>query len=804
MKTYPTSPALTQLKRCSAAALLLLLPGIGLTQSSFDFKLSVATVYESDRVANLSIVRGGVTNTTASVDYSTVDGTAIQGLKYTTTAGTLQFAPGETNRQISVPIINDGFAGGTKTFQVILRNPSQDAVLGAKTNVTVSIIDYDLGVQFIGPTNSVSEGAGVCQVLLVRTEDGGQPVTVDVLSTDVTAKAGVDYMGIATNVAFAPAESAKFIAVAILNNGIRQPPRSFKLTLANATGASLGPQTNLTVTILDDDQGFRFEATGVSVGEDAGAVPIAVLRGSDDTSSAVTVDIYTTDASAISGSDYLGVTNTLSFAPGEVRKVVAVPLINDGIKEVSKTFRVYLDHPSSGMQLGSPAVITVTVIDNDPQLGFQQSSYTNEWESTNVALTVLRGNDAALGVLTVDYATADLAAKAGTDYQAVSGTLRFEPNESVKTLLVPIIVSRPTAGGKSFRVTLSNPSGGAILGTSATIVNLQGVCILGPRFTPDLAMTRDSGFNLVTWLGDGQLERADRPTGPWQSLGKVKSPVPISSVMPASFYRIRNPRPVNLYVPAKYDGQTPMPLVIALHGFTSNGQGIDSYFGLTAYAASRGFLYCCPDGLMKPGGLGWNAWFDNMAEASAYNYPWCDDVGFVRGIIEEVGKRFALDRKRVYLIGHSNGGGMAHFGAVRCADLVAGIASLAGNPAIFYPAPTEPVNILHIHGTADQTVPYNDTPQSGPPYSPVFPGAMHIAQIWAALNGAKDPVTEPKPSLDLDNALAGLDTVITRWTNAPPGGAVEVWTINNGSHVPSPSANFTPKMLDWLMAHPKP
>jgi hypothetical protein len=83
-------------------------------------------------------------------------------------------------------------------------------------------------------------------------------------------------------------------------------------------------------------------------------------------------------------------------------------------------------------------------------------------------------------------------------------------------------------------------------------------------------------------------------------------------------------------------------------------------------------------------------------------------------------------------------------------------------------------------------------------------GALHIGQIWAELDGAKDPVTEPAPSMDLDTSIAGLDTVVTRWTNAPPGGAVEVWSIQGAHHVPSLSTTFTPKVLDWLMAHPKP
>jgi len=57
--------------------------------------------------------------------------------------------------------------------------------------------------------------------------------------------------------------------------------------------------------------------------------------------------------------------------------------------------------------------------------------------------------------------------------------------------------------------------------------------------------------------------------------------------------------------------------------------------------------------------------------------------------------------------------------------------------------------------------------------------------------------------------LPGLDTVVTRYASHPPGGAVELWTIINGMHVPivyegTSAAEFSPRVIDWLLAHPKP
>ena len=124
--------------------------------------------------------------------------------------------------------------------------------------------------------------------------------------------------------------------------------------------------------------------------------------------------------------------------------------------------------------------------------------------------------------------------------------------------------------------------------------------------------------------------------------------------------------------------------------------------------------------------------------------------------------------------------------------------------------PTEPVNILQVHGTADTTVPYgggslgNGLPQTGR-----MPGALETVQMWAANNHCADPVTARGVSMDLDLSVPGLDTVVMRYTNFPPGGAVELWTINNGSHGytfrdSTSESEFAARVIDWLLAHPKP
>ena len=803
--------------------------GTGLGQSTLQFATNSSAVpdwatstavpdYASP--ARLAVQRTNDINTTVSVDYATADGTATNGLKYAATNGTLVFAAGETNKTIVVQLLDytEGLVEGTKTFRVILSNPT-NAVLGARATNTVSIFNVDVGVQFqfasysTATFNPLPEDAGAVRIGVVRGDDVNIPVSVDYFTTDLTATSGLDYTSVTNTLTFAPQERLKFVPIPILNDSVKEANKTFRVTLANPVGVSLGTTKITTVTIMDNDLGFAVESAAYYVAEDAGVALIGVRRGTDDTNSAVTVDYGTANGTALSGQDYTGVTNTLTFAPGERLKVVLVPILNDGVKEGNKSFRLILSNPTGGAVLGLPTTTTIWIRDNDPGVGFELPGYTNAWgQASDFAVTVLRGNDGALRPITVDYATSDLTAKAGEDYQATAGTLTFQENETVTSLTIPLLRSRAAAGTKSFRVTLSNPTGGAVLGTATTIVNIDGAyATLAPPFDTALTIRQDRGVNVLTWAGGGQLQRADRVTGPWQTLLTATNPCTVQSSLPTTFYRVTRPRPVNLYVPSSYDGQTTLPLVLLLYGYGAGAAWVENYMQFQPLAEERGFLYCYPDGPRDRNGFPyWNG--------TDVNDLWSehvDDAGYLRAVIEQIGRQFAVDRRRVYLIGHSTGGEMAYTMACQSAELVAGIASLGGNtfldPSRCQPA--EPVHILCIDGTLDEYNCYWGGAWSGiggvtvnmPPY----PGAVRSARIWADYNGARDPVTNPAPTLDLDLALPGLDTVVTRYMNYPPGGAVELWSIIGGKHLPTlhsgtNSSEFSPRVIDWLLARPKP
>lgn len=333
---------------------------------------------------------------------------------------------------------------------------------------------------------------------------------------------------------------------------------------------------------------------------------------------------------------------------------------------------------------------------------------------------------------------------------------------------------------------------------------------VNPPFDPQLSVALDGDEVRLAWRGEGQLHQSISPNGPWTSVTSTGETWSIVSSNTESFYRLTNPHPrsVDVILPSTYRPGVRLPLVLALHGYGDSGPSLESYIHFQYLADSRGFIYTYPNATSNSARIS----FWNSGDACCNFFgSRVDDVAFLRSLIEEVDRVHGVDRKRIHLFGHSNGGFMSYRMACAASDLIASIASLAGmtskNSADCQP--TEPVSILHIHGTADNVVFYNGgrlcTCITGvSSTTPPAASALETIQAWAGYNGCSAPVTSPAPILDLVTNLAGQDTVVTEYQNHPAGGAVELWSIQGGDHGPAFSGEAFGRIVDWLLAHPKP
>ncbi len=250
-------------------------------------------------------------------------------------------------------------------------------------------------------------------------------------------------------------------------------------------------------------------------------------------------------------------------------------------------------------------------------------------------------------------------------------------------------------------------------------------------------------------------------------------------------------RRAQLVVPNAYDGVTPLPAIVLLHGYGASGELQDLYFGLSRAARTAGFYVIIPDGTLDSTGKRfWNA-TDYCCDFGHTNV---DDVAYLTSLVDELESLAPVSQ--LYFVGHSNGGFMSYRMACELADRVSAIVSLAGSDYWDASAcvPDRAVSVLQIHGDADAVVPDSGTTN-------VFPGAEDVVARWAMRAGCDTSASETGDPIDLETNLAGAETAVTRYASGCSGAQAELWTIHGGSHIPALTPDFTPDVLAWLGAH---
>ncbi|MFL6209445.1 MAG: Calx-beta domain-containing protein [Pyrinomonadaceae bacterium] len=191
---------------------------------------------------------------------------------------------------------------------------------------------------------------------------------------------------------------------------------------------------------------------------------------------AVSVHYATSDGTATDPSDYTATSGDLNWADGDAAdKTFNVSVSGDTSNEPDETINLTLSAPTGGASLGTPASATIT-IQNDDAAGspgsIQLSSATyndDEADGINITITRTGGSD---GAVAVTFDTSNGTATAGSDYTAITGqSVMFADGDAAnKTVHINFNDDSEYEGPETFNVALSNPTGGATLGTPASAV----------------------------------------------------------------------------------------------------------------------------------------------------------------------------------------------------------------------------------------------------------------------------------------------------------------------------------------------
>lgn len=264
------------------------------------------------------------------------------------------------------------------------------------------------------------------------------------------------------------------------------------------------------------------------------------------------------------------------------------------------------------------------------------------------------------------------------------------------------------------------------------------------------------------------------------------TPTPILDPNPSLSIGAAFARPARVVLPSDYDVQRRYPLVILLHGFGANAGAQDFIFRLEVRTTAYQFILVLPEGTQNAQG---QQFWDAMPECCNFGGFPVDDVGYLASLMEEAMQRYAVDPHRIRLAGHSNGGYMSYRYACEQPVPIDRVAVLAGSTFLDPSACAQPrpIDVLHMHGTLDDTILYPaNLPPGHDPSKVTTIGAEATAARWAGIAGCSGDATfveRREHQRGIFDAGDPEETEVFRYDGCSSGRFVELWRANGGDHI---------------------
>jgi len=225
-----------------------------------------------------------------------------------------------------------------------------------------------------------------------------------------------------------------------------------------------------------------------------------------------------------------------------------------------------------------------------------------------------------------------------------------------------------------------------------------------------------------------------------------------------------------LYVPAVYSPAKAVPLILNLHGLSSDMQQQEAYGDFRPIADTADFILVHPNGTVGSNGRGWNN-FGALGTG-------VDDVGFLSALIDTLEKKYNLNPNRIYSTGMSNGGFMSYDLACFLNSRIAAIASVTGSMMSNHLSACNAVHatpVMEVHGTADPVVSY-----TGVGGIIASEDIDSLVKYWVTYNHCNPvPVITQVPNTDPTD---GCDAEHHVFSNGSKGSSVELYKITGGGH----------------------
>jgi hypothetical protein len=423
--------------------------------------ISVTEGNTGTRDATFTVTLSFASTEPVTVAYATADGSATAGSDYRAASGTLTFAPGETSKTITVLVNGDRLGEPNETFFVNLSSPTNAVIADGQGQGT--IVDDE---PYLSITPSVSRSEGNTgptpfsfPITLSSAYDA--PVTVDWATAAGSATDGSDYQAASGTLIFAPNETTKTITILVNGDRLPEPTETFFVNLSGATSAVI-IRGNSVGTIFDDEPRVSINDVTVTEGHTGTRPGTFTVSLSGPYDVPVMIGYATANGTATADGDYQAASGTLTFAPGETSKTIAVLVNGDRLGEPDETFFVNLSNLNYGFILDAQG--WGTIVDDEPRISIGDvSKREGNGKKTTLFTFTVTLSAAYDQPVTVSYSTMNGTATTGDgDYIARTGTLTFAPGEMTKTITIEVKGDGKREANESFYLDLFGLSGNAL------------------------------------------------------------------------------------------------------------------------------------------------------------------------------------------------------------------------------------------------------------------------------------------------------------------------------------------------------
>lgn len=420
-------------------------------------------------VANFTVLLSPASSNTVTVNYATANNTAVAGTDYVANSGTVTFTPGQESQTVSVTINGDSTFEPNETFNVNLSN-AVNATIDDNQGVGTIVNDDSQPSISISDVTVTEGNAGTttASFTVSLSNLSTQSISVNYATAGNTATSGNDFVAASGIATIAPGALSTTVNVIVNTDTIFEPNETFFLNLTSPANATIGDSQG-TGTINNDDAEPTFSINDVSVSEGNSGTKTAgfTVSLSNASSQTITVNYATSGGTATAGDDYVSASGTLTFNPGQTSQPVNVTVNGDTTFETNETFTVNLSTPLSSTIADGQGAGTITNDDSQPAISINDRSVTEGNSGTSTATFAVSLSNASSQTITVNYATADGSATAGSDYTAASGTVTLSAGQTTQSINVTINGDTAFESNETFNVNLSSPG-------NATISDNQG------------------------------------------------------------------------------------------------------------------------------------------------------------------------------------------------------------------------------------------------------------------------------------------------------------------------------------------